>query len=287
MKLVMVHGRSQQGKDELKLKKEWLDALAYGLARADKTLPAGTSTEFPYYGDLLAQLVEQTNTPLGTAINARGPNPDSATDMEFRGEVLDEIARSFGLTDADIQRELRGPTQKGPANWEWVQAVLRAMDRIPGVNAQAIDLFTRDVFVYLTFPGVARKIDKLVDAAIGDGPCIVLAHSLGTIVAYNVLRRRDTTLRCPRFVTVGSPLGIRAIKRYLETPIGSPASVVRWFNAYDDRDVVALVALDNRNFDVIPPIENKSDVRNFTDNRHGIDGYLADPVVAAKLVEFL
>jgi pimeloyl-ACP methyl ester carboxylesterase len=283
----MVHGRSQQGKDELKLKKEWLDALAYGLARADKTLPAGTTIEFPYYGDFLAQLVEQTNTPLGAAINAKGPNPDGVSDADFRGEVLDEIARSFGLTDADIRRELSGPTVKGPANWEWVQAIMRAMDRIPGVNTGAIDLFTRDVFVYLTFPGVARKIDKLVDDAIGDSPCVVLAHSLGTVVAYNVLRHRDATLKCARLVTVGSPLGIRAIKRYLETPIGSPACVDSWFNAYDDRDFVALMALDNRNFDVIPPIENKSDVRNFTDNRHGIDGYLADPVVAAKVVEFL
>src|ERR1035438_3095380 len=119
MKLVMVHGRSQQGKDEAKLKKEWLDALAYGFARADKKLPAGTTVEFPYYGNLLAELVEETNTPLGASINAKGPNPDGGSDADFRGEVLDEIARSLGLTDADIQRELSGPTRKGPANWEW------------------------------------------------------------------------------------------------------------------------------------------------------------------------
>jgi hypothetical protein len=285
VKLVMVHGRSQEGKDVTKLKKEWLDALAYGLARASRTLPAETTVEFPYYGDLLAQLVVQTNTPLGAAINAKGPNPD--TDADFRGEMLEEIAKSLGLTDADIQRELTGPTQKGPANWEWVQATMRALDRVPGVNSEAIDLFTRDVFVYLTFPGVTRKVNGLIDAAIGDGPCVILAHSLGTVVSYNVLRGRDTTLQCPRFITVGSPLGIHAIKRYLNTPIESPACVANWFNAYDDRDFVALVPLDNRNFDVFPPIENKKDVRNFTDNRHGIDGYLADPVVAAKLAEFL
>jgi hypothetical protein len=47
------------------------------------------------------------------------------------------------------------------------------------------------------------------------------------------------------------------------------------------------VPLDAKNFDVAPPIENKRDVMNFTDNRHGIAGYLADPVVAAKIVEYL
>ena len=77
------------------------------------------------------------------------------------------------------------------------------------------------------------------------------------------------------------------MKRYLETPLRSPACVRDWFNAYDDRDVVALVALDDKAFDVNPRIENKGDVLNFTDNRHGIAGYLADPVVAAKIVEFL
>jgi hypothetical protein len=287
MKIVMVHGRSQQGKDEAKLKKEWLDALAYGLARANKILPPATAVEFPYYGELLAQLVDETDTPLGVAINAKGPNPDTAADAEFRGEMMTEIAASLGLTENDIQSELAGPVQKGPGNWEWVQAIMRAMDRIPGVNSKAIDIFTRDVFVYLTFPGVRRKVEAVLNASIGNGPCIVLAHSLGTIVAYNVLRRCAVGLKCPRLVTVGSALGIHAIKRYLETPLASPACVANWFNAYDNRDFVALVPLDEHNFNVMPSIENMARVRNFTDNRHGIEGYLADPMIAAKLVELL
>lgn len=61
----------------------------------------------------------------------------------------------------------------------------------------------------------------------------------------------------------------------------------QWFNAYDDRDVVSLVPLDDQTFNITPPIENKSDVRNFTDNRHGIEGYLADPVVAQQIVQWL
>ncbi len=89
------------------------------------------------------------------------------------------------------------------------------------------------------------------------------------------------------FITVGSPLGIKGIKRCLDRPLRSPGSVRNWFNAYDNRDVVALRPLDGQNFAVNPPIENKGDVMNFTDNRHGIIGYLADPVVARKIVEYL
>jgi hypothetical protein len=286
MKLVMVHGRRQEGKDPVALEKEWLDALAYGLARANATLPPTVTVELPFYGDLLAELVREVAAPLGKDVNAKGPNPD--IDQELRGEIIAEIALAAGLTTEDIARELEGvPVERGPGNWEWVQAMLRALDRVPGLNAGAIDAFTRDVFVYLAYPGVRSKIDKLVAEAIGNEPCVLLAHSLGTIVSYNVLYGRATSPECFRFVTVGSPLGIRAIKERIEQPLRSPSCVRQWFNAYDDRDLVALLALDARTFDVDPPIENKSDVKNFTDNRHGIAGYLADAVVARKLVEFL
>jgi hypothetical protein len=51
--------------------------------------------------------------------------------------------------------------------------------------------------------------------------------------------------------------------------------------------VVALVPLDGQTFNITSPIENKSDVLNSTDNRHGIEGYLADLVVAQQIVQWL
>jgi pimeloyl-ACP methyl ester carboxylesterase len=165
-----------------------------------------------------------------------------------------------------------------------VQAIIQALDHIPGLNSRLIDAFTRDVYVYLTYLGVRAQIDKVVADALGDGPCVVVTHSLGNVVAYNVLRARAATPQYPKLVMVGSPLGIRVIKQQLATPLVSPPCVWQWFNAYDDRDVVALVPLDGQTFNVTPAIENKNDVLNFTDNRHGIEGYLADPVVAQQVV---
>jgi hypothetical protein len=285
MKLVLVHGRAQEHKDRVALQKEWMDALAYGLARANATLPRGTTVELPYYGDRLAELVEQVNTPLTSDVNAKGTDTDEDT---LRGEMLEDIALGLGLTRADIDRELAGDVrERGPQNWRWVQAILRALDRVPGLNTEVIDLVTRDVYVYLSFPGVRAEIDRLVADAIGSGPCVVLAHSLGTVVAYNVLGARQAAPPFPRFVTVGSPLAVNAIKAHLAKPLRMPPCIKHWFNAYDTRDVVALNALDDSGFPIAPPIENKGDVANFTENRHGIAGYLADPVVAAKVVELL
>lgn len=286
MKLVLVHGRAQEGKDPVQLQKQWQDALAAGAQRAGVAVPPGTTVVLPFYGDTLARMVAELNAPLATNVASKGTSSDA--DQTLRGEIIAELAAAAGITDEQIRREMADPAQpKGPQNWEWVQATLRALDRIPGFNSHLIDLFTRDVYVYLENRAVRKAIDKIVAEAIGNEPCVVLAHSLGTVVAYNVLSKRGKVPGFPRLVTVGSPLGIKGIQRLLDQPLVHPPCIGHWFNAYDDRDVVALAPLDGSNFNVTPGILNKSDVMNFTDNRHGIEGYLADPVVAAKVVEAL
>ena len=54
----------------------------------------------------------------------------------------------------------------------------------------------------------------------------------------------------------------------------------------DERDVVALYPLDPTHFPIapsVPPINNKQDVDNNTENHHGITGYLSDPEVAQTI----
>ena len=63
-----------------------------------------------------------------------------------------------------------------------------------------------------------------------------------------------------------------------------PAAVGRWYSAFDQRDVVSLYPLDDQNFPVGGTITNNDSVRNQTDNRHGIVGYLNDPAVVAQIL---
>ena len=88
-------------------------------------------------------------------------------------------------------------------------------------------------------------------------------------------------------MTVGSPLGLDAIKKRLSTPLRMPAKVQKWFNASDVRDVVALYPLDAAHFAIKPGIIKKRDTNNHTSNRHGIAGYLADPTVAQWIFDGL
>ena len=51
--------------------------------------------------------------------------------------------------------------------------------------------------------------------------------------------------------------------------------------------MVALHPLDTATFNITPSIENKTDVDNQTDNRHGIAGYLDDATVAKRIRDAL
>lgn len=291
--LVFVHGRSQENKDASALKKEWIDALGVGLAKSNLDLPVPeTQIRFPYYGDTLFQLSEGASIEDAAEVIRRGSETDIA-EKRFVLELLEEIRRENGVTEEQLV-EVAGAevVERGPLNWPWVRATLQALDRfVPQSSSPTIALFTRDVYVYLTNSPVRRVIEDGIATAITPGvETIVVAHSLGTVVAYNLLRREghQRNWKVPLFVTVGSPLALTAIRRTLKTfaPTRTPECVAGWLNAMDSRDVVALYPLDPQNFPIDPPepaIENKTDVQNHTDNRHGIAGYLDNDVVTARI----
>ena len=155
------------------------------------------------------------------------------------------------------------------------------------MSKNTVEVFTRDVFLYTTRSGIQDEINRIVAKEITEEPTVVVGHSLGSVVAYNILRTDRRALKVPLYVTVGSPLGMRAIReQFLPLRFPSPA-VTAWYNAFDTRDFIALYPLDNGNFPVTPGIENYGGVRNHTDNRHGIVGYLDDVEIAKKILEAL
>lgn len=287
VRLVLVHGRSQQGRDPGELKSIWMDTLQRGAAKIKRSLPDSLEVVFPYYGDKLDELARQSELPLTNDVQAKG-NPVDDDFLKFQASVAESMRRGAGVTDAQVQQEFgNNTTERGPQNWAWVQALIRAIDRHGGGASQTtIETIMRDVYLYTTRAGVRDEVDRIVGPALNEKPCVVIAHSLGTVVAYNVLRTDRRSLNVRAFITVGSPLAIRAIRDQLR-PIGFPPPAKAWYNAFDPRDVVALYPLDAANFPVNPAIENYGSVRNGTDNRHGIIGYLDDPDVAKHVLDAL
>ena len=118
---------------------------------------------------------------------------------------------------------------------------------------------------------------------------VVVSHSLGTVVAYNVLMSRSAPfpdVKVPLFVTLGSPLAVNAVKSRVR-PHTFPTPVGKWYNAMDPDDVVALYPLNKKYFNTGSTIENNEKVKNWTDNQHGIGGYLDDEKVAKRIYDAL
>jgi hypothetical protein len=219
-------------------------------------------------------------------IQTRGEGIVDKQFLAFEAEFADDLRQRAGITDDQVLAEYgTNPRQKGPQNWEWVQAILRALDKHGGgISQSTLELIMRDVFLYTTRAGVRDEINSIVTAALTTEPTVVIGHSLGSVVAYSVLRSDSRPLKVPLYLTVGSPLAIRAIRDVFR-PLRYPKSVKAWYNAFDPRDVVALYPLDGDNFPVTPAIENDNQVRNGTANRHGIAGYLDAPAVATRILD--
>lgn len=285
-RLLLVHGRAQQGKDPKHLKEEWVAALKRGAAKFGGSLATSVDVAFPFYGDLLDSYARQMEIPLTSEIQARGEKNDEF--LKFQFEVAESIRKAAGIPEDKVNAEYEGNIQeRGPLNWKWVQAVLRSIDKNGGgMNQATLETFTRDVFLYTTRAGVRAEIDRLVAKQLTEEPTVVVGHSLGSVVTYSVLRNDARVLKVPLYVTVGCPLGVRAVRDQFR-PLRFPDPVSAWFNAYDPRDVVALYPLDAANFPVTPQVENKGDVDNYTDNRHGIVAYLDDKVVAQRIISKL
>lgn len=289
--LVFVHGRAQEHKDAVALKGEWLAAFREGLAKSHLQLPISEDAiRFPYYGQTLYDLVGNKPPDQVATVIVRGDNADE-NERAFMRAVIQEVKEKAGISDAQLA-EIAGQDviTRGPLNWEWLQGILKAIDRyVPLASGASIAIATNDVYQYLNNPGIRDEIETGIRQAMQPNvPTVVVSHSLGTVVSYNLLRREGKATRwvVPLFITLGSPLAVTAIKKGL-APNKHPECVGKWFNAMDERDVVALYPLDSENFPITPSIENKRDVENQTENRHGISGYLNDKEVAKRIYDAL
>ncbi len=279
--LVMVHGRAQGQKDPAALEKEWIVALKKGLGEAHASVLDGVEIRFPFYGkkldDLAAGLEEEAPSDLQAKGDASGADQDF---LRFEQAILERALEQQGIA-RERQAELisKGVQPKGPGSWEWVQELLRLLDNIPGLSSAALAIVLRDVFVYLNYSKITKAIDDIVAPSLTEN-CVIIAHSLGTVITYKLLKAAKVAPTVPQLLTLGSPLGVSPIRQAV-MPLKFPKGVGAWNNMFDERDVVALYPLDKARFGVVPPIVNDDTIKNETENHHGIVEYLNKAVVAA------
>jgi pimeloyl-ACP methyl ester carboxylesterase len=286
MDLVLIHGRAQEGRKTEAILKQWLEGLRESFQIAGLAFPSFGEIRLPYYGDKLAELTY--NQPATTAsIAHKGLQPGESFDP-FVAEFVKQMARRDGLTEQQVMDVLTAEgltvVQKGPKEWAWVHALARHLEaKHPWLRDRVLEHIVADVEAYVERPDVRDAVHTIVQPAIGSGPCVVIAHSLGTVVAYWILAKnlRERT-SVPLLITAGSPLGLTSIKTAIVPPPRNfPDGVGKWVNFTDKRDIVALSeTLDAQTF--LDNIDNITDLHN-GDDPHSITRYLADPRVAKSI----
>ncbi len=128
-----------------------------------------------------------------------------------------------------------------------------------------------------------RSVLERIEA--GGGPFVVIAHSQGSMIAYDVLQSLGADVDVPLFVTIGSPLGITEVQDQVKRLTGQralavPACVREWLNVADPLDPVAL---DKDLSDEFTPSSRIRNVRHSNPDGprhpHSGTGYLRTPPV--------
>ncbi len=134
-----------------------------------------------------------------------------------------------------------------------MQRALRALSGskfFAGVADRALLNDLRQVRLYLADSAIRTAVQERVAAMADDDTRMLVAHSLGAVVAYEALcAHPEWPVRA--LVTLGAPLGIRnLIFDRLQPPPGLsggslagrwPGGATSWVNVADEGDVVALV----------------------------------------------
>jgi hypothetical protein len=210
-KLVYIHGAGRQ-ENRLILKRR-LDGALFEKNMLEQTVLA-------YYSDLLH---DEEDVP--AAIEAADPGL-AAIDAAFMTRAAEVATEEAGADPGAAPQPVEGFSLPDPAFF-----ILAG-------------LASTDVKKYLK-SGSGPEIRERVIGLFPDGePVIVISHSLGTIVAYDVLASFDGSREIPLWVTLGSPLGIGNVQKRLnggsEPPAPVPKGVGAWHNLADDHDPVAV-----------------------------------------------
>ena len=258
--VTFIHGIGNKP-DADKLLDIWLRNLAAGLDGINLGAE-GITSSMVYWADVL-YAEPDTNVSAYESLGASTPKEVDA-DAHTRPPVtatVDEAAFISGLAmklggtlaaaeaveAMPTNRQLEGvPYERIPLPWPLKKAFM--------------DTFLRDVHHYLfnvefsPRPGVKHKVQdeirnrflKAVAEGSGkNGPHIVVSHSMGTVIAYDCLKRVQKIKEIDGLMTIGSPLGLDEIQDKLRPEWtradGYPSKKVKsdWINIFDRLDPVA------------------------------------------------
>lgn len=273
--IIGIHGLANKPPAEEKTR-WWKAAIAEGLAGGRPATDALFAFEFVYWADL------RYDAPLSEDRNREPYRPrEEAGTPRTNGDA----------SAATTLKDLLAPVYAGIDRIEEATGLTLVDDLI-------LEYRFDDLWHYHGERRFARQVRaRLAERlrAFRNHRILLVAHSMGSVIAYDVLRsleREDPALRVEHFVTAGAPLGLAKVKLKFEAEHGAlrvPNNVSAWTNLADGDDIVSIMgALDT---DYAPSdtgirlIDRRvtNDFRRLDGepNHHKSYGYLRAPDLAA------
>ncbi|WP_049651613.1 hypothetical protein [Kitasatospora sp. MY 5-36] len=275
-KVVFIHGVAKQYLSEDSLARDVVPELMGGARLAGGPVPEPTDVAVAFYGDLFRP--RDTRAGYEPAYDAA----DVETEEEF--QLLMAWWAEAALTDPSVPAPDE-PGTRGTVGWGLSQSlrirtVRKALDALTGatylrgVLDAALIGSLKQLTRYFAEERIREAARDRLTAQIGPETRVVVAHSLGSVVAYETLCQEghpDWDVRM--LVTLGSPLGMGALvlDRLQPEPLNRkarwPKPLRAWTNVADATDIVAAVrelrlAFGPRVTDV--PVNNGSHMHDAT-----------------------
>jgi hypothetical protein len=286
MRLVLIHGINNENSASAEVETVWMQALRNAWQQASLDPLADAKITTAYYADELAKLSAR---PQDAVVAGTG---SAASQVEF--DLLQEYAAASGITQQDIVAAAEAENidlaavEAGLPHEAWLIATSQALENIlPTQGKYLARLFLRHAAIYIERKGVQNRIKKIVRERMfeDDSPIVVVAHSLGTVIAYELLTERAADdARVPLFCTLGSPLAVRIVANYVGKRRSFPKPPIqRWINGAQKEDFVTLGRTLQKETMGFDGIENIDKIRNIKDDKHDVVAYLSDPSVSSAI----
>jgi hypothetical protein len=235
-KVVAVHGIGNTYSGADLLESGWRAALLSSVALAGgRGELAPDDIECVFYG--------QVFRPPGRLLGDDAPSYETS-DVEEGLEA--ELLGAWWAAAAESDPAVVPPDARTLGIRSSVQSALDALlsSRFAGrISESTLIFWPKQVKAYLADPRIRSEIQDLFAKAIRPDTKVVVAHSLGSVIAYEVLRSpvHDLGGEVSTLVTLGSPLGVRPVQERVAPDRTWPPGVAAWTNISDPLDFVAAV----------------------------------------------
>lgn len=245
--IVLVHGIGESGTTGQLLAQEWLPGLQSGLRAAGAgdlanqltVGPGSRGVRMAYYADVFAPYESAHAMALAT-------DPDLTEPVaQLTQQWLETAAeRSSNPADRETAADALAFGATEESLWDRLRILSDALNDLhffrPGVVGAATiaDHALREAALYSANAQVKTAVQQRIRAAIDPLTKIVVAHSLGSVAAYEVLQEIEQPVA---LLTLGSPLGMSTVfyERLTVQPPHVPESLTAWTNLADPDDLIA------------------------------------------------